>query len=561
MGDFMPRQNGISVEDMMKLDIMKTSTLVAGFRGVRNTISRVNIMADPDILEWIAEGEFLLTTAYFFNKDDLEEQKKLIKVCYDNKLAGIGIKVSPYLESLPIELTEYANKLNFPIIDVHQSVPLSDVMMIAIKEIFNKQQSLLERIERVHEKLMNVMLEGKGFLEVVNIIQENIKNPVILSLSFSSQVVESLGDNSAQYRDELLNELNIFYECNARNDKLKRLNEDKVLIGGKYVRRMIMPIILRDNIYGHIFTWSTDMPLGGFDLAIIESASTTIALSILQELSVKEVEIRYRSDFFEDLVSPDAKRKKKALDRARFFNLKDNNYYLIEVMSFKHKGEEHKDFDIDIDFLSDMMNSFVSSIEDLILYYKLDGIVSTKTNGIQILLGFSDSKNIKSKVEAFNSRLQSIFHDKYKNIDLKVGVGRAYKNLDNVHKSFLDALRTVRIGKSITSKEIVTYDELGIFKILSQDYLNDELEDFYSTTLKPLVDYDNKKSTELIRTLEFYFKNNGNLTKISKDLFTHYNTVLYRITRINEITGMNLEDPHNRLNLEIALKIKELLGK
>ena len=43
------------------------------------------------------------------------------------------------------------NKLNFPIIDVHQSVPLSDVMMIAIKEIFNKQQSLLERIERVHE--------------------------------------------------------------------------------------------------------------------------------------------------------------------------------------------------------------------------------------------------------------------------------------------------------------------------------------------------------------------------------------------------------------------------
>lgn len=561
MGDFMPRQNGISVEDMMKLDIMKTSTLVAGFRGVRNTISRVNIMADPDILEWIAEGEFLLTTAYFFNKDDLEEQKKLIKVCYDNKLAGIGIKVTPYLESLPIELTEYANRLNFPIIDVHQSVPLSDIMMIAIKEIFNKQQSLLERIERVHEKLMNVMLEGKGFSEVVKIIQENIKNPVILSLSLSSQVVESLGDSGRQYRDEFLNETKIFYECNARNDKLKRLNEDKVLIGGKYVRRMIMPIILRDNIYGHIFTWSTDMPLGGFDLAIIESASTTIALSILQELSVKEVEIRYRSDFFEDLVSPDAKRKKKALDRARFFNLKDNNYYLIEVMSFKHKGEEHKDFDMDIDFLSDMMNSFVSSIEDLILYYKLDGIVSTKTNGIQILLGFSDSKNIKSKVEAFNSRLQSIFHDKYKNIDLKVGVGRAYKNLDNVHKSFLDALRTVRIGKSITSKEIVTYDELGIFKILSQDYLNDELEDFYSTTLKPLVDYDNKKSTELIRTLEFYFKNNGNLTRISKDLFTHYNTVLYRITRINEITGMNLEDPHNRLNLEIALKIKELLGK
>lgn len=557
----MARQNGISVEDMLKLDVMKNCTLIAGFRGLRNTISRVNIMADPDILKWISEGEFLLTTAYFFEKENVENQMELIRVCVDNKLAGIGIKVSPYLDSLPIEIIEYANKLSFPIIDINQSIPLSDIMMIAFREIFNKQTSLLERIEGVHEKLMNVMLEGKGYLEVIKIVQENIKNPVILNLGFSNQIIEQFGESSEATKKELLNEVKSFYDSNEMKDKLKRLNEDKVLIGGKYVNRMVMPIILRDNIYGHLFTWSTDMPLGGFDLAIIESASTTIALSILQELSIKEVEIRYRSDFFEDLVSADTKRKKKALDRAKFFNLKENNFYLIEVMSFKFKGTEHKDVDLEIDYFGDLLNTYVASIEDLIAYYKFEGIVSTKTNGIQILLGFPDSRNIKNKVQTFNARLQAIFNDKYKNIDLKVGVGRVYKSLENVHKSFLDAVRTVRIGKSITSKEIVTYDELGIFKILSQDYLNEELEDFYNTTLKPLVDYDNKKSTELIRTLEIYFKNTGNVTKISKEMFTHYNTVLYRIGRINQITGMDLEDPHNRLNLEIALKIKELLGK
>ena len=80
-----------------------------------------------------------------------------------------------------------------------------------------------------------------------------------------------------------------------------------------------MPIVLRDHIYGHLFTWSTDMPLGGFDLAIIESVSTTISLYILQELSIKEVEIRYRSEFFEDLISVDLKRKRKALDQGKVF--------------------------------------------------------------------------------------------------------------------------------------------------------------------------------------------------------------------------------------------------
>lgn len=557
----MTRQNGISVEDILKLDIMKNCTLIAGFRGIRNTISRVNIMADPDILEWIAEGEFLLTTAYFFETKNVEDQKELIKVCYDNKLAGIGIKISPYIDALSQEVIEYANKLNFPVIDIHHNIPLSDIMMIAIREIFNKQASLLERIEKVHEKLMGVMLESKGLNEVLNIIQENIKNPVILSLSMSDEILGEYGDLNDSVKKELANEVRIFYESNGGQDRFKRLNEDKVLVGGKYVDRMVMPIMLKDQVHGHIFAWATNMPLGGFDLAIIESASTTIALSILQELSVKEVELRYRSDFFDDLVSPDAKRKRKAMDRARYFNLKEDDYYLIEVMSIKLKDQEFTDKDLEFDTYGDYMSTFVKSIEDLLNYYNLEGIVSTKVSGIQILLGFPDTKNIDKKINNFNERLKETFYSRYKNMDLKVGVGRVYKHLDNVHRSFLDAVRTIRIGKSVTNKEIVTYDELGIFKILSQDYLNDELEDFYNSTIKSLVDYDSKKTTDLIPTLESYFKNNGNLTKISKDLYTHYNTVLYRIGRINEITGMNLDDPHHRLNLEIALKIKELLGK
>src|SRR5690554_2504072 len=178
----MSRQNGISVEDMMSLEVMGDSKLIAGFKGIRNTISRVNIMADPDIMDWVQEGEFLLTTAYFLEKDNVEAQKKLIKECYDKHLAGIGIKVSPYLYSLSEEVLHLANELNFPLIDIHQSIPLSDIMMDVFKEIFNKQASLLERIEKVHEQFMAVMLEGNGVKEVTQVIHDNIKNPVILCL-------------------------------------------------------------------------------------------------------------------------------------------------------------------------------------------------------------------------------------------------------------------------------------------------------------------------------------------------------------------------------------------
>lgn len=555
----MPRQNGISVEDMLKLDIMKDCSLIAGFKGARNTISIVNIMADPDIMDWVQAGEFLLTTAYFFDKDNLEAQKELIRNCASKNLAGLGIKVKPYLDSLPQELIDLANQLNFPLINIHQSIPLSDVMLPVFKEIFEKQAFLLEKIEKVHEEFMSIMLGGKGIEEITGVVHKNVDNPAVLSLKYSNQIIEKFGDVNSSTKERLLKDVEDFYSPNDGRSKLKRLDEDRVLVNGRFVRRMIMPIILKDDVYGHIFTWSTNTPIGGFDLSIIESASTTIALAVLQELSVKEVEIRYRSEFFEDLISTDSKRKKKALERTHFFNLKPNNYYVIEVMSFKLKFEGEKPDDYVFEYLQDYSNMIVSTVEEVMDYLNLDGIVSTKLNGIQILLSFEDLDSVDQKLETFNEKLVGALSRKFEDIDINVGVGRAYKGLENVNKSFADAVKTIRIAKIITKKDVVTFDELGIFKILSQDFLTEELEDFYKTTLKPLVDYDEKKSTEFVKTLEAYFTYNGNLTRMSEHLFTHYNTILYRINRINEITNMDLNDPNDRLNLEIALKIRELL--
>lgn len=555
----MSRQNGISVEEMMSLETLGDSKLIAGFRGIRNTVSRVNIMADPDILDWVQEGEFLLTTAYYFEKDNVEAQKQLIRECSHKKLAGIGIKVLPYLDSLSQEVLDVADELSLPLIDIHYSIPLSDIMMDIFKEVFNKQAILLERIEKLHEQLMVAMLEGDGIGDIIKIIFNNIKNPVILNFNFSNQVYEEFGDINESLREELLRDVEAFYNTGDNRAKLKRLDEDKVLIGGKFVNRMIMPIVLKDNVYGHIFAWSTNTPLGGFDLSIIESASTTIALAVLQDLSVKEVEIRYRSDFFEDLISTDPKRKRKALDRAHFFNLNHNNYYVIEVMSFKFKFDSENNDEYLFEYLQDYTNTTVTAIEEIMRYLNLEGIVSTKLNGIQILIGFEDLNSIDERLQELNEKILHSFEKKFKNMDVKIGVGRPYKGLENVNKSFSDAIKTIRTGKVITNKDIITFDELGIFKILCQDFLVEELEDFYNTTLKPLSDYDEKKSTELVKTLEAYFEYNGNLTRMSEQLYTHYNTILYRINRINEITGMDLNNPNDRLNLEIALKIKEIL--
>jgi purine catabolism regulator len=554
----MPRQNGISLEDVLNLPLMSNCKLISGFKGIRNTVSRVNIIADPDIFEWVQSGELLLTTAYSFNKADINYQKSIILKAKEQNLAGIGIKISPYLTNMSDEILAYAEELNFPIIEIDPSLPLSEILMEVMKQIFNKQTSLLERIEKAHEKFMEIMLDGKSMDEVLNVVYDNIKNPVALKMKYQDKACELFQNISEDTIIDLKKDLNKFSE-NSANFRSKKMYEDKVIISGKYVDRMAIPIILREEVYGYIISWAINTPLGGFDLSIMESASTIISLFILQELNLKEVEINYRSEFFEDLISSDAKRKRKALDRAHFFNLAPNDYYIVEVMSFKIPNLDDQEDDFIFDYLRKHSNQVVSSIEETMKNFYLNGIVSTKLNGIQILLEFDGANDYKKKLNDFNLNIYEAIKKILDNVDLRIGVGRIYKGLDNVNKSFSDALRTIRTGKELTNRTIITYEELGVFKILCQDSLSEELEDFYNANLKPLVEYDEKKSTELVKTLQCYFECNGNLTKMSEALYTHYNTVLYRINRIQEITGANLKDSNDRLNLEIALKIKQII--
>lgn len=154
---------------------------------------------------------------------------------------------------------------------------------------------------------------------------------------------------------------------------------------------------------------------------------------------------------------------------------------------------------------------------------------------------------------------QSVLDAKMNHISYKIGIGRLYKGLGDVHRSLYDADKAVEASKTYVNQSVIDFDSLGIYKIFCQEHLKEELISFFQTTLEPLVAYDRKRDTELVKTLMVYFETNGNLKKMSEVLFTHYNTVLYRINRIQEITAKNLETEIDRYGLQTALKIMRIL--
>lgn len=68
--------------------------------------------------------------------------------------------------------------------------------------------------------------------------------------------------------------------------------------------------------------------------------------------------------------------------------------------------------------------------------------------------------------------------------------------------------------------------------------------------------YDHENQTDLLKTLEVYLENDCNAQKCGRLLFLHRNSLVYRIHRIQEISGCDLSDPEERSYLRISFLLR-----
>ncbi|MGH1550805.1 PucR family transcriptional regulator [Leifsonia poae] len=75
-----------------------------------------------------------------------------------------------------------------------------------------------------------------------------------------------------------------------------------------------------------------------------------------------------------------------------------------------------------------------------------------------------------------------------------------------------------------------------------------------------LIENDAQHRTDLVQTLAAYFDSGGNYDRTSALLVIHRSTLRYRLHRIRELSGLELNDPDVRLNMHIALRARAALS-
>jgi purine catabolism regulator len=556
------RYSGISLEKLLTLETLNGTKILGGSTGMSNRVTKVNVMEVPDILEWVSEGEFLLTAAYSI-KDNIHVLIDLIPKLNAKGVAGLGIKVGRYVSELPRDVIELADEIGFPIIEVPFSVSHTDVISGILTEVINDQMNMLIKINGLNREVMNIMVKGGSLKEIAQKLYESIGNSLAIYENMSDSCEIICNEDDRNIIDNIIYQhisLKNIEDDNYDDEGSYKVHKDE--ISGKIVDRVVIPIVIENVEYGCIFVWFDNKDLTPLDNMLIESYVHIIALDFVKKLSLYNMESNYKLEFFDDLLSDNEDRQKRAIERAKTFNFYSNLKYTVIVILLKDISSSNK-------LINDKVSSSNEGISEMLFItgrvakLQRERIVYVdKSDRILILYGSDINKNSGTiKSEAINFS-QKILEEALKKIDVNkitVGIGRSYGETKELYKSLEQAKLIVENLSETNRKKIKHYDDLGLYRILAFEGLQGELIEFCTDTIKPLIEYDKINNSELIKTLKAYFECDGNMKKISEKMYMHYNTIIYRVQQINDITGLDLENGDSRLNLEIALKAMDLI--
>ena len=122
----------------------------------------------------------------------------------------------------------------------------------------------------------------------------------------------------------------------------------------------------------------------------------------------------------------------------------------------------------------------------------------------------------------------------------------------------------LEIGHRIHGPSAVsTFEGTGTYKLLFRVLQKnpEELEAFYAETLQPIVAYDSRYGTELVQTLITYLGNDASTARTAGDLFAHRHTIRYRLDRVGELTGLEVDKSEDCERLTLGIKAMQLLGR
>ena len=525
--------DGLTVREMLGQDAMRGTRIIAGADGLDRVVRRLNVMTVPNIVRWTKQDEFLLTTGYPLPREP-GEFGALIEQLAAKGLAGLGVKLDEYLAEVPPDAVELADRAAFPIVVIPATSPLDDVLSQTFETIVNRQAAALARRQQIHDAFLRVALTGGGLARLSGELAEILPGADVVICDPAGYPLAATTRSAAQA-----------YHVQEGSGRVTSrwliagVHKDADL-GTPWAAAVIRAGEMR---HGWVLAVGGAQGLPGAAGVAVEQAALVAALEITRDLAVLAVEQQFASNALHDLVTGTAGDMDQALERAvRFgWDLRRPLTVLVARQCGTEASEEAAH------------PQEAAALRAVELWTRAvrdrdpDAAVAGFATELVAVVGVPDAAGLARKIHA----------------DMTASTGRAYSvgvsqvgtGPPDIPRLYEEARVALQVGRRLNGSGAVTnFAGLGLYRLIS-NVSQAELRAFVHDTLGPVLDLPEPARSDLLKSLAVLSSTRFNVAESARILHYHYNTMRYRVTKLERMLGEFADDAAATLRIGVALEV------
>ncbi|GAA0663779.1 hypothetical protein GCM10009535_49260 [Streptomyces thermocarboxydovorans] len=376
----------------------------------------------------------------------------------------------------------------------------------------------LERTLQIHDRFTRVAVAGEGQEGIATALHELTGFPVAIEDRYGNLRAWAGPNKPGPYPKD----------PPARREQMLR----RAVRDGRPIReggRLLVIASPRPDILGVLALVDPAGAARDQDLIALEHGATVLAMELVRLRSLAETELHLRRDLVEELLS--GTDEQSALARAQALGYDLERVHRVIVVEGGAQAQDPE--------------ALLHGVRRAAGSTGVGSLLMTRGDAVVLLA---------DRVVPWD-RFRTAVVAELGGGRCRIGVGGPCERPGEFPRSYGEALLALKMQSTAHgSDRVVSYEDLGVYRLLGEVGDPAAVERFVRHWLGPLLDYDASKRSDLVNTLSWYLECGGHYDSTAAALSVHRSTLKYRLQRIREISGHDLANPDTHFNLQLATR-------
>lgn len=514
-----------TVKELLDLDLLPWYQVLSGEQRIETApIEYISVIELP-VGDFIRENELVLSTALGCEEHP-DLMFELVHDVHKAKACALLIAVQSDHICLPQKVKAYLKQHDFPLILIPWQSRFADITEVVIQYIRNDTVTETSFYETVQKQLLSAYLDNSGARNAAEILAENFKSDVIIFDTEGNPKTSNRPLNDLEYEP--------IPPAEKQGTYYMEIKSAERLYGSVYLIPNANSTVFNHMLFQRYLVW-------------------LLILWFDKEWVIESTRQNAKDDFIWKLTREPTENREDLAAKANFLGLQLNESYLCIV------GKIHLNNTDSVKQTDKWIQSNLGRLkEQLTETAGLMGrqmMVTYQRKLLVIYLQSNMGEQVSSCADRFLDKLEKKAEAAFSQLRFTWGISNGGGEPTNFRECFLDAKLALELCLNSTSTtNRFAFKNTIIYKALSILAADEAIKAKTLRIINPLVEYDHQNDSNLIKTLKIYL-DSRNVSEAARSLHLHRQSLLYRLNKIEELSGLSLKNADDLFLLELCIRL------